>query len=91
MINASPTLNHVHRPGASDRAVLSAAIMALSCLALGGCHQTSQAAAPAERYRLVVDANGSAWRLDSVTGETKRCWPGNPGVTAPTCVTATQE
>lgn len=60
-------------------------------LTLIGCQQSQATNPQTGRYQLVVDASGNAWRVDSVTGETKRCWQGTPGVHAPACVTATQE
>jgi hypothetical protein len=68
----------------------SASVLAIS-LTLLGCQQSQSTQPQAGRYQLVVDANGNAWRVNSVTGETKRCWQGTPSVRAPVCVAATQE
>jgi hypothetical protein len=65
--------------------------LVLASLTLLGCQQSQDSQPPTGRYQLVVDANGNAWRVDSITGETKRCWQGTPGVRAPFCVAATQE
>ncbi len=64
------------------------------CLILAGCHQAPREASypSAGRYQLVVDSGGNAWRLDTNTGEMKRCWQGTPpAVKAPACYTATQD
>ena len=68
------------------------ALIAL-CLILVGCNGASHDASPtsAARYQLVVDNGGNSWRLDTNTGEIKRCWQGTPPGKAPTCYIATQE
>jgi hypothetical protein len=63
-------------------------------LILVGCGQASHDASPtaAGHYQLAVDSGGNAWRLDTNTGEMKRCWQGTPPAkTAPSCYTATQD
>lgn len=66
-------------------------LVILVSITLLGCQQNQGSQPPTGRYQLVVDANGNAWRVDSTTGETKRCWQGTPGVRAPFCVAAAQE
>jgi hypothetical protein len=63
------------------------------CLNFAGCHQAPRDALPtaAGHYQFAVDSGGNAWRLDTTTGEMKRCWQGTPAAKAPTCYTATQE
>ena len=58
---------------------------------LQGCEKGQTVQPVTGRYQLMPDADGNAWRIDSITGETKRCWRGTPGLKAPTCITATQE
>jgi hypothetical protein len=68
-------------------------LIALS-LTLIGCNQASRNASPtaAGHYQLAVDSGGNAWRLDTSTGEMKRCWQGTPQAQkAPSCYIATQE
>ena len=77
----------------SRKSDMKLALIAL-CLILVGCSRASHDESPtaAAHYQLVVDSGGNAWRLDTNTGEMKRCWQGTPpGVKAPTCYTATQE
>ncbi len=68
------------------------------CLALVGCDQLSpektvQSKEVAPRYQMAVDSEGNAWRLDTVSGEIKRCWQGSPGSAnyPPSCYTADQK
>lgn len=57
---------------------------------LTGCQDRQSDRVPSGRYQLQVDQDGNAWRLDIVSGETKRCWRGTPGATPPSCITAIQ-
>ncbi len=61
------------------------------CLALAACSPPPRDGTPPARYQLAVDGTGNAWRLDTVTGETRRCWQGTPGVRSPSCYVATME
>ena len=64
------------------------------CLLIVGCDQLSRDAPPKTalaHYQLVSDDGGNAWRLDTNTGEMKRCWQGTPGVVAPSCYAAIQK
>lgn len=69
------------------KCIASAIILLLT---LSGCQEHQNATTPSGRYQLQVDQEGNAWRLDSVSGETKRCWRGTPGAVAPRCITAVQ-
>lgn len=64
------------------------------CLFLTACDQLphgSLSRAEATHYQLVSDKDGNAWRLDTNSGELKRCWQGTPGIQAPSCFTARQQ
>ena len=61
--------------------------IAVALLALAGCDQlftTKVVAAKGEipHYQLAIDKDGNAWRLNTVTGEMKKCWQGTPGAQA---------
>lgn len=62
--------------------------IAILCLFLCGCDQIKKESSqpePSQRFQLAVDATGNAWRWNTVTGETWRCWQGNPVNARPTC------
>lgn len=65
-------------------------LLSLSIL-LSGCYDNRGASHQAGRFQLVADVNGNTWRIDTVSGETKRCWQGTVGVIAPQCYTAEQK
>lgn len=61
------------------------------CIILSGCDQitgkpreTDQPIA-VQRFQMLSDGTGNAWRWNAVTGETWKCWQGTPGVKNPTC------
>ena len=56
-----------------------------------GCHDNHDAAPHTGRYQLVTDGTGNTWWIDTVSGETKKCWQGSAGVVAPQCFTAVQK
>jgi hypothetical protein len=58
---------------------------------MSGCYDNHGALPQTGRYQLIADVNGNTWRLDTVSGETKRCWQGTVGVVAPQCITAEQK
>lgn len=71
-------------------------MLVVLCLILVGCERSNIVPAsdlPISTYQIVSDSNGNAWRVNTITGEVKRCWQGSPGVTAypPTCYTAAQK
>jgi hypothetical protein len=72
-------------------AMSSAAAIAFLLL-LCACDQrgTESPLARSARYQFGVDAEGNVWRMDTVTGEVKRCWQGTQGTMPypPTCYTA---
>ena len=66
------------------------------CAAFAGCTQPSTDSArqvpDVNHYQIAVDNDGNAWRLDTRTGETKKCWQGmSVGGSPPSCYTAIQK
>ena len=64
--------------------------LALAVL-LSGCYDNHGSSSQTGRYQLIADVNGNTWRIDTVSGETKRCWQGTVGLVAPQCYTAVQK
>lgn len=62
----------------------------MSLLFLSACQPVKNPSTPESRYSLAVDSTGNAWRLDTVTGEMRKCWQGQPPISTPTCIVATQ-
>jgi hypothetical protein len=75
---------------------MRSSIILFLALLISGCDQLFHDASSkpdSAHYQLVTDTNGNAWRLDTITGEMKRCWQGNPvgNDFPPTCYLAIQK